>query len=489
MGINRIYFSDFYKVEPTTLEEYGAFNISLLNDLPLFIDPFLIFCSENPEYKKLHDEIINYMVYLRDQAQQYPIPTEGMLRARYCFPEVKQTYLGFCEDGNCGRGLGPDFAIALHTGLKEIFKDFGEEQITRSPHLEKLCLFKKKVGRDNISDFVTNLIKEYLFDYTQQFAKEHLDPSMCKLFKNVSRIKFNYDLGVWQSGSFYLPHFNNDFVLLTPTDMLVRDDTWINKKNMYDSFEQIAASLPDTSLRFEVNQYFHGLLSKKAKRPERLSAAQKTIEQYPQIIDYYIRKREDNEEAAMENSVSEVGGVKQLFIDQLQKLVEQLRTETDFYKIRQDSYDEAMQRIKYLKHIIENCDGYRWFYDGNKPVRRESDLHIMYKLVCYDTFSDVNSEVNNGRGPVDFKLSNSRKDSTLVEFKLSRTLKKNLEKQVEVYKDANNTNKAIKVILYFSEEEHKKTQGILNDLELTGKPGIVLIDARTDNKPSASKAS
>jgi len=55
--------------------------------------------------------------------------------------------------------------------------------------------------------------------------------------------------------------------------------------------------------------------------------------------------------------------------------------------------------------------------------------------------------------------------------------------------DANNTDKAIKVILYFSEEEYKKTQGILNELGLTGKPGIVLIDARSDNKPSASKAS
>jgi hypothetical protein len=113
----------------------------------------------------------------------------------------------------------------------------------------------------------------------------------------------------------------------------------------------------------------------------------------------------------------------------------------------------------------------------------------MYKLVCYDTISDVNSEVNNGRGPVDFKISRGRKDSSLVEFKLTRTLKKNLEKQVDVYKDANNTDKAIKVILYFTNEEQEKTMSILNELGLTGKPNIVTIDARADNKPSASKAS
>ncbi len=32
-----IYFSDFFDVSTEALEEYGAFNVSLINDLPLFI--------------------------------------------------------------------------------------------------------------------------------------------------------------------------------------------------------------------------------------------------------------------------------------------------------------------------------------------------------------------------------------------------------------------------------------------------------------------
>lgn len=55
-----IYFSDFFMVTPETLEEYGAFNVSLINDLPLFIDPFLLFDSEEARYQALHDEIIRY---------------------------------------------------------------------------------------------------------------------------------------------------------------------------------------------------------------------------------------------------------------------------------------------------------------------------------------------------------------------------------------------------------------------------------------------
>lgn len=40
------FFSDTFGVDPKTLEAYGAFDISVINDLPLFIDPFLLFRSE-----------------------------------------------------------------------------------------------------------------------------------------------------------------------------------------------------------------------------------------------------------------------------------------------------------------------------------------------------------------------------------------------------------------------------------------------------------
>ena len=112
----------------------------------------------------------------------------------------------------------------------------------------------------------------------------------------------------------------------------------------------------------------------------------------------------------------------------------------------------------------------------------------MYRLACYNTISDANAEVNNGRSPVDFKLSRGRKDQILVEFKLARTLKKNLEKQVEVYKKANDHPKAIKVILFFTDDEHAKVLKILNELGLTGNKHIVLIDACKDDKIQASKA-
>lgn len=137
--------------------------------------------------------------------------------------------------------------------------------------------------------------------------------------------------------------------------------------------------------------------------------------------------------------------------------------------------------------IIAKDIEHRLFYLNGHPLKRENDLQIMYRLVWYATDFDVNREVNNGRGPVDFKISKGSKDATLVEFKLASNskLKKNLENQVEVYKKANGTDRAIKVILFFSDAELEKVTRILNELGIAGCPDIVLIDAR-DNKLSAS---
>lgn len=78
----------------------------------------------------------------------------------------------------------------------------------------------------------------------------------------------------------------------------------------------------------------------------------------------------------------------------------------------------------------------------------------------------------------------------LVEFKLASNsqLKRNLKNQVDIYEKANNTDRSLKVILYFSQREQSKVNAVLNELKLDNRPDIILIDARADNKPAASRA-
>lgn len=481
-----VYFSDYFGVAPKVLDTYGAFNISLINDLPVFIDPFLLFNSEKPEYKNLHTGIIKYIRFLREMSAEGQI-SQGLLRSWFRFPEVKQTWLGYSKVGNGGSGLGQAFSTALNDNLHSIFNDFGEEKITKSSHLEKLCLIKDGVGKDNISDFATNLIKGFLCDYTEKFAKQHLPASRIKRVP-VTHTKFNYETRSWQTAHYELPFIDGDFVLLTPKDILTKDEAWINKHDLIGDFDEVSASLPNEVLRSQVNEYLARQIPDDANKKDIDLAVASTLRKFPELIDYYIKFKEDNGADAVKFSDEKIKETESMFISQVSDLITKLHSEKNFYAAQSETFDEALKRVHFLKQVIENNDGYRVFYVKGQPVKRESDLQLMFRLTWYAAQDDVNSEVNNGRGPVDYKISRGSKDSTLVEFKLASNskLKQNLENQVAVYEAANQTKQSIKVIMCFSEAELVKTTLVLNDLKLTGSKAVVVIDASRDNKASAS---
>ena len=484
--VAKIYFTDFFDVVPEVLDDYGALNISLINDLPLFVDPFLLFDSGEIEHQRLHEEIICYVKFLRDASSDASI-SKGLLDSWFRFPEVSQNWLGFSKTGNNGSGLGKQFAEALHRNLHQVFKDFGSETISRGSHLEKLCLMADGVGRDHLSDFTTNLIKQYLLDYTQNFAQAHIAPSFRRHFA-IEKVAFDYKARRWKGGRYDLPAFGNDYVLLTPKVILTKDEAWINRSDLLDNFQGIYHSIPDEQLRAQVNEYFLRRLSEDAKEEEIREAAATTIQQFPSLLDYYIRHKEETGDEAHKVSNLKVRDTEQQFIHQIRALVDQRLVGTEFYQEADGSFEESMRRLHFLKSVIEDQDGYRMFYHDGKPIHREADLQLMYKLTWCASIYDVNREVNNGRGPVDFKVSKGSRDKTLIEFKLASNskLKQNLKHQVDVYEAANDTAKSIKAILYFSESEFRKLQTILAELGLTGRRDVVLIDACATNKPSAS---
>ncbi len=483
----KLLFTDYFQVSKKAVDDYGAFNISLVTDLPLFIDPFLLFNSKDRKYQELHAEIIKYLQFLKDKSVSQQIDN-GLLKEWYRFKEVKQNWFGFSARNNSGRGLGGDFAKALNENLHNVFKDFGSEEITKGSHLERLCLIKDGVGRDNISDFTVNLIKEFLLSYTQEFAQKNLDEKFRKKLV-IEKVKFNYETESWERGEYELPYVNNDFVLLTPKNILTKDEGWINKTDLIEEFHQIPNAISDEGLRSQINNYFRSVLPRKPKEKDEREAAYKTIQQFPILIDYFIKYKETNGDRATDISREKVALSEKLYLQQFKSLADLLAGKTEFYDKSGGTYQEAKDRIQYLKNVIENNDGYKIFYVNGNPIKTEDDLQILFRLVWFGTTSDVNREVNNGRGPADFKISRGANDKTLVEFKLARNkqLKKNLQNQLEVYKKANETEKGIHAILYFSKDELERVNKILAELKLSVGDDIVLIDARSDNKVSASK--
>jgi hypothetical protein len=306
----------------------------------------------------------------------------------------------------------------------------------------------------------------------------------------VTRAKFNYATESWETRSYYLPTLEQDYVLLTPNDMLTRDETWISHPDMVSKFAFLPDAVPNVQLRAQINSYFRSRLGRRRSAKEQREAARDTIARFPELVDYYIRLKEEDGDRAESVSASLVADTRAVLVDQLKQALADLEARTDFYERPWTSYDEARERVMLFKDYVENQDGYRVINRAGKPFSRETEVQLFFGLIWCKSDFDANREVNNGRGPVDFKISYGSGDKSLIEFKLgsNSSLKRNLERQLPIYEAANRTRMSLKVIVCYTGKDQARVARILRQLKIEDEPSIVVIDARSDNKPAGSKA-
>jgi CHAT domain len=240
-------------------------------------------------------------------------------------------------------------------------------------------------------------------------------------------------------------------------------------------------------LRAQVNEYLLRILptDPKAKKKDIETAMSLVVDKFPEVIDYYIQIKEEEGKEATEVAEKRVAEVKTLFVEQINQLVNEYLKPIGFYNSSENTYSEAKEKVLFLKHVIENQGGYRFFYVNGKPVERETDLQILYRLTWFSNPYDLSREGNDGDGLIDFQVSCGKKDKTLVEFKLAKNpkLENYLAKQSEIHENSSESmHPLLKVIMFFSTSEFNRVNQILERLKLQDYPHIILIDARNDNK-------
>ena len=132
-------------------------------------------------------------------------------------------------------------------------------------------------------------------------------------------MKFNYSTTVWQTINYELPKFDNDFVLLSPKDLLTKDSTWINKSDFYRDFDRLPLAVSDLALRGQVNEYFKNILPKKATKQQEHTAIDQVINRFPSILDYFIKDKENNGEIAKARSERLVTESERLYIERFKE--------------------------------------------------------------------------------------------------------------------------------------------------------------------------
>ncbi len=108
--------------------------------------------------------------------------------------------------------------------------------------------------------------------------------------------------------------------------MLTRDENWINRTDMIRDFASIPVAIPDAELRGQVSNYFESVLAKPINRGpsqrERDEAAVRTLISFPQLVDYYIKIKENSGDEATDISAEKVLETKLLFETHVRQLQE-----------------------------------------------------------------------------------------------------------------------------------------------------------------------
>ncbi len=499
-----MYFSEAFGIDCELLTEYGAIDISLICDTPLFIDPMLIFNSTKEDYKELHKSIIKYLHFLAKKSKEQKL-NKGDLKNLFTFNEVKENWLGYSLSGNCGSALGTQFAEFFAEHIPFVLDT---HNITQSPHIEKAMLMYDHTGKDRLSDFTTNLIKGYLAQFTENFAIKYIDKNLCAKFP-VDRSYFNYETESFVTEEFYLPYIINkngrrEYVLLTPADLLREDDAAINKEDLIRNYINIRNAIDNSVLKSQVENYISIAIrnyeqeqkknGKKISEKEYIkietAAFLNALKQWPELYDYYIKLKEDNPDIIISIAQEERDKIRDEYITRVNNFVNDFKTNNKIILEEYNAIDEARKRIEFFKNRIEYGGLYKDLYYNGTPIAKEGTLQRMFKLVWCRTNYDVNAEVNNGTGPVDFKVSFGKDNSNLVEFKLAKNSKlSHVLKQVASYNHSNQETKSLIVIFYFNTIELNKVNGFIKKYNLQGllDKDIYLIDCRNDNKISASK--
>ena len=497
-----MYFSEVFEVDKLKIEAYGAIDISLVCDLPLFVDPMLIFNSNKAEYKKLHDDIIDFFTYLTQKSQAGLSADE--LNTYFKFPEIKNNWFGYSKVKNAGRGLGREFAGFLSTNLKFIMAD---SNIAKSKHVEKALLLYDGNGKDKISDLTTNLILDFLAKYTEEFCKNNLDVKFIGQFFLDS--KFNYRTESFESIEYQLPYIINDsgeneFVLLTPADILREEDPAISKIRFRKNYRSVRSGINNETHRAQLNSYLAKAIQERIIQDKKdtrkitqyyIDRIEKdafidATHEFPWIYDYFISLVEEDGLSINHDARKECQDQIEKFYNNSQKLRKLLYEYKDAKQNGKTAREELIAKVNYFKHVIENCEGYKLLYHNKECITTEDDLQRLFRFTLHNTPFDFNFETNNGLGELDVKVSKGSADKCIAEFKLaSNSRLPNIFVQTKVYEAANQCANSIYVIFYFSINDEIKLDSLFKEYEEQKDliNSIILIDCRNDNKISASR--
>ena len=226
MALIRPRLTDYYGISLAQAEL--DFAIPFLNeDIPLYVDPFLLWKSPSQQDQALHTALVNsfnHQNWLIQKGRE-----EEATRNLIIASECDEVGLGVSAKRQ-GKRIGPDTANDI-LNLSRHIPEYGRFGFT---HFEEIQLYVDGISKDRISDFTCNFLKSFLIDYTVQQCLELGIP--------LARVKleslYNYRQNAFQLGvEVELPvHPDRGTPLLLVPKRWLRHVPWINFDEYFASY-------------------------------------------------------------------------------------------------------------------------------------------------------------------------------------------------------------------------------------------------------------
>ena len=201
------------------------FAIPFLNeDIPLYVDPFLLWKSPSLQDKALHQALLtafNNLGRLANEGKK-ALAIAQLIAASEC------NEVGF---GSSVNRLGKKIGVTLAEQVIALFEKISYYKQSGFRHLEETQLLVSGVNKDRISDITCSLLKSFLIDYTHQECVEIGLPMQEVSVSNV----FNHDTFTFERITATLPvHPEHQFPILFTPKRWLRHIPWIS----YDVYFQ-----------------------------------------------------------------------------------------------------------------------------------------------------------------------------------------------------------------------------------------------------------
>ena len=155
------------------------FAIPFLNeDIPLYVDPFLIWKSPSYQDKGIHQLILSTFNHLGSLIKSGS--REKAIEILIACSECEEVGLGLSASRN-GKRIGRTKA----SEILYLFESIPYYQRNGFRHFEEIQLFVDGISKDRISDLACNFMKSFLIDYSYQEATQLGIPTKSVTIKDV----------------------------------------------------------------------------------------------------------------------------------------------------------------------------------------------------------------------------------------------------------------------------------------------------------------